>query len=53
MPYKPELSVGGKLLVMLLIIVMLFAAKIIYASVVYHDWTCAFAQCVKVQDNDK
>jgi len=31
------------------IIGMLFAAKIIYAEIVYDDWTCAVANCMKVK----
>jgi hypothetical protein len=36
--------------VILLVCVIAVVVKLVYSQVAYGDWTCAFANCVKVKD---
>lgn len=40
---------GGVYFVLGGIILVILAARVAYAVVAYHDWTCAFANCAKVE----
>ncbi len=32
------------------VLLSLVVAKLVYSAIVYDDWTCAFARCVKVSE---
>jgi hypothetical protein len=44
------LSMRAKIIATAALIVVILLAKAGYAQIVYSDWTCAFANCVKVQE---
>ena len=44
------LSMRAKIIALVAIIAIVLCVKALYAHVVYGDWTCAFANCVKVQE---
>lgn len=47
---KQDESVGLKIVAILVIFALILGGKILYAYLVYGDTTCAFANCVKVEN---